>query len=101
MKRTPLILSPALLLVSCAQHKQTAVSKPPTAPSAMERQVLNAVDAGDGDVELRTLRAKVIAEPVDLAARLELGTAYERRGYPELALDHFRWATEHSPESAD
>jgi Flp pilus assembly protein TadD len=67
----------------------------------MQRQVLNAVDAGDGDVELKTLRAKVIAEPSNLSARLELGKAYEQRGYPELALDHYRWAAEHSPESGD
>ncbi len=67
----------------------------------MDRQILNAADAGDGDVELRMLRDRVIASPEKLEARIELGQAYEKRGYPELALDHYRWAVEHSPESAE
>jgi tetratricopeptide (TPR) repeat protein len=90
-----------VLLASCAHQSQTAAVKTPPAPSAMQRQVLNAVDAGDGDIELKTLRARIIAEPANLNARLELGKAYEQRGYPELAIDHYRWATEHSPESAE
>jgi tetratricopeptide (TPR) repeat protein len=94
-------VSAAFLLASCAHQNQTAAVKTPPAPSAMQRQVLNAVDAGDGDIELKTLRARIIAEPSNLNARLELGKAYEQRGYPELAIDHYRWATEHSPESAE
>jgi tetratricopeptide (TPR) repeat protein len=104
MKRIVCTLAAPLLLASCAQHSQTAALKtPPTpsAPSAMDRQILNAVDAGDGDAELRLLRARVIDSPASVSARLELGRAYEQRGYPELALDHYRWAVEHSPESAD
>jgi Flp pilus assembly protein TadD len=96
-----LTLAASLLFASCAQHNQSAMVKTPATPTAMQRQVLNAVDAGDGDIELQTLRARVIAEPANLSARLELGKAYEKRGYPELALDHYRWAVEHSPESAD
>jgi Flp pilus assembly protein TadD len=103
MKRFLLCLAAPLFLSSCAQHNQTALKAPPapSAPSAMTKQILNAVDAGDGDAELRMLRARVIDSPTSVTARLELGKAYEQRGCPELALDHFRWAVEHSPESAD
>jgi Flp pilus assembly protein TadD len=101
MKKFCLAAVAGLLLSSCAQHNQTAQVKTPALPSAMNRQVVNAVDAGDGDAELRLLRARVIDSPNSLSARLELGRAYEQRGYPELALDHFRWAVEHSPESAE
>jgi len=100
MKRF-LLAAAALILSSCAQHNQTAMVKPPAIPSAMDRQILNAVDAGDGDAELRLLRTRVIDSPESLSARLELGKAYERRGYPELALDHYRWAAEHSAESPE
>jgi tetratricopeptide (TPR) repeat protein len=101
MTKTPLTLAAGLLAVSCAHHANTAQLKTPAAPSAMDRQILNAVDAGDGDAELRLLRARVIDSRESVSARLELGRAYEQRGYPELALDHYRWAVEHAPESAD
>jgi Flp pilus assembly protein TadD len=100
MRRVLLSLVAPLFLGSCAQHNQTALKTTPP-PSPMERQILNAVDAGDGDAELHMLRARVIDSPASVTARLELGKAYEQRGYPELALDHFRWAVERSPESAD
>jgi Flp pilus assembly protein TadD len=101
MRRVLFAVAAPLLISSCAQHNQSAAVKTPSTPSVMDRQIRNAVDAGDGDAELRMLRARVIDSPASLSARLELGQAYERRGYPELALDHYRWATEHSPESAD
>jgi Flp pilus assembly protein TadD len=50
---------------------------------------------------MKTLRDRVIGTPGDLNARLELGRVYEKRGFPELALDHYRWAAEHSPESPE
>jgi Flp pilus assembly protein TadD len=106
MKKLPLLTAGALLLTSCAhQHQNVSVKTPQTplarSASAMEKQILNAVDAGEGDAELRLLRARLINSPESLSARLELGQAYERRGYPELALDHYRWAATHAPESAD
>jgi tetratricopeptide (TPR) repeat protein len=100
MKRILAIPAAGLMLISCARQNQSAL-KTPQAPSAMDRQVLNAVDAGDGDAELRLLRSRVIDSPQSITARLELGRAYEQRGYPELALDHYRWAAEHAPDSAD
>jgi Flp pilus assembly protein TadD len=73
----------------------------PAIPVAMEQQVRNAVNAGDGDIEIRDLRERVIANPENIPARLELGAAYDKRGYPELALDHYRLAADRSPDSAD
>jgi tetratricopeptide (TPR) repeat protein len=91
-----------LTLAGCAQHIQSAkVVPPPSMPAAMARQVRNAIDAGDGDIELRALRGRVISEPENLPARLELGRAYEKRGYPELALDHYRLAAGRFPASSD
>lgn len=103
MTKLALATVATVLLSSCAQNRQTAsVKAPPVpAPSVMEKQILNAVDAGEGDAELRLLRARVIDSPSSLSARLELGQAYERRGYPELALDHYRVAADRSPESAE
>ena len=40
--------------------------------STMHRQVLNAVDAGEGDVRVRQLRSRVTTNPDDLEARLAL-----------------------------
>src|SRR5260370_18135121 len=69
-------------------------------PSAMERQVQNARDAGEGDYVVRSLREKMAAEPDNLAVRLELIDHYTQGGYPELALEHCRLAATRFPESA-
>lgn len=98
MKRALLALP--LLSWGCAQH---TAALHPAAPvtTAMDRQIRNAVDAGDGDYLLRAMRQRVIEQPGDLGARMELGHAYESRGYPELALEHYRLAAERFPDSAD
>jgi Flp pilus assembly protein TadD len=94
----PLVLP--LVLTSCAQR---SAALHPAAPvvTAMDRQIRNAVDAGDGDYLLRAMRQRVMEHPDDLPARLELGHAYENRSYPELALEHYRLAAERFPESAE
>src|SRR5207237_2168891 len=56
-------------------------------PTVWERQVKNAVDAGDGDYQLRVLRDKVAAEPENISARLDLAKAYQERGFPDVALE--------------
>src|SRR5260370_14925838 len=84
---------------------QTQVSRttvPTSAPvNAWERQIRNAVDAGDGDYELRALREKVSAEPDNIPVRLELAKAYRERGYHEVALEIGRLALARLPESGD
>ena len=67
----------------------------------MERQVTNAVDAGEGDYIVRSLRQRMAADPDNLAVRVELIEHYNRAGYPELALEHCRLAAARFPESAE
>ena len=61
----------------------------------------NAVDAGDGDYQLRVLRDKVAAEPDNIRARLELAKAYRERGFPDVALEIGRLAAARFPESGE
>jgi len=79
----------ALTFTGCVKQQTTAFHAPVT---SFDRQIRNAVDAGDGDFQLAQLREKVIASPTDITSRLQLGAAYEAKGYPELALDHYRLA---------
>ena len=75
------------------ESKKSRKAKPATAvESVMERQVLNAIDVGDGDLLARALRQKVVEEPSNVDARLALGAAYERQGADELAIEHYRVA---------
>ncbi len=97
-KVSMLIASSALVWGGCSTHRTIAVQPP---ISTFERQIRNAVDAGDGDYQLARLREKVISAPADLTLRLDLGAAYEAKGYPELALDHYRLAVAQNPDSAE
>lgn len=73
---------------------------------AMERhvkiahEVRNAVDAGEGDFEARQLRERLVASPGDLDLRLRLAARYEEIEMPELAIEHYRLATERFPAEA-
>jgi len=58
----------------------------------MDTQIRNAIDAGEGDLQTRLLRQKVVEAPADVDARLALGAAYERQGADELAIEHYRVA---------
>jgi Flp pilus assembly protein TadD len=92
-----------LSLCSCASHSQTAHAVVPSVaiPISMEQQIRNAVNAGDGDIEIQALRERVIANPESISYRVDLGNAYEKRGYPELALDHYRLAADRAPDSPE
>jgi tetratricopeptide (TPR) repeat protein len=79
--------------------RATAPARP--APTVWERQVKNAVDAGDGDYRLRVLRDQVAAEPDNVPARLELAKAYRERGFPDVALEISRLAAARFPESGE
>jgi tetratricopeptide (TPR) repeat protein len=67
----------------------------------MERQIRNAVDAGEGDFEIRRLRALVAANPDLISERLQLARAYRDRGYPDLTVEHCRLAASRFPDDAD
>jgi Flp pilus assembly protein TadD len=100
----PLVLTIAalaLLSAGCMHTQVVKTAAPPASPSlnVWDRQVRNAVDAGDGDLQFRQLREKVAAEPDNIAARLDLAKAYRERGYHEIALEISRLATARFPES--
>lgn len=95
------ILIALAALGGCAQRSHRA-SLPPALPpvkAAMERQVANAVDAGDGELLLASLRQAVAIHPRDTAARLKLAGWYEQAGFFDLALDHVRMARLIDPSS--
>ena len=77
--------------------------KPPKTPTAValavDRQVKNAIDAGEGDPFVRYLRQKLAADPDNSAARYELAAQYEKQGAPELAIEHYRIAVQRQPDS--
>src|SRR4051812_709821 len=41
--------------------------------TVMDRQIRNAIDAGEGDLLVRSLRQKVVEQPGNIEARLALG----------------------------
>ena len=86
-------------MTACAERK-VATNTPPTGLRAtMARQIQNAVDAGDGDMEARGLRQRLAANPDDLDARLALARRYAQRSLPDLALEHYRLAAIRFPDS--
>src|ERR1035437_8355464 len=89
-----------LLMASCVQHTQVAKA-PPAPQSVWDRQIHNAIDAGDGDYQLRLLRQKLAADLDDVPIRLELGKAYLERAYPDVALEISRLAAARFPESGE
>ncbi|HEV3201944.1 MAG TPA: tetratricopeptide repeat protein [Bryobacteraceae bacterium] len=94
----------AMLAASCV--RQTSVGKAPWPPAqstqtVWERQIRNAVDAGDGDYQLRVLREKVAADSESVPARLDLAKAYQERGYPDIALEICRLSASRFPDSGE
>jgi tetratricopeptide (TPR) repeat protein len=100
MRAFPVFLAgAAVLTVSCAAHRQAGLTPPSAQQYAVERQTINAVDQGDGDYEVKVLRARLDADPLDLATRLELAKHYQKLGFTEVAIEHCRLACERAPES--
>jgi Flp pilus assembly protein TadD len=66
----------------------------------MSRQVQNAVDAGEGDLEARRLRQRVAANETDLDARILLARLYRQRGLTDLAVEHYRLAVARFADSS-
>src|SRR3954447_15614937 len=113
----------SLLVASCAKTVQDSSSRSVAAPSSrdtrrlskaqkrsiqaqaavdpkygtketMQRQVRNAVDAGDGDVRIRGLRQRLASNPDDLEARFALAKYYRELGFADVAIEHLRLAEE-------
>ncbi|MEO7653559.1 MAG: hypothetical protein ABIZ80_24130 [Bryobacteraceae bacterium] len=95
------IVVAAGLGASCTHHMPAPAFPVVAAKPAMDRQIANAVDAGEGDYIVRELRAKMSADPGNLAVRLDLIRHYNQVGYPEVALEHSRLAAERFPDSAE
>jgi len=89
-----------LLSVSPTPVASAQMKLPPPQP-AMERQVQNAKEVGDGDYETRALRQRMAKEPDNLEVRLALAKRYQAVGSPELALEHYRLAAVRFPENAE
>src|SRR5580658_3419592 len=86
---------------SCTHQVQTAQfpTPVPAVNAVMAREVKGAADAGDGDLELRTLRQRLAANAKDPDARMALAHYYAERNLPDLALEHYRLAATQFPES--
>src|SRR5438477_11916648 len=98
MSRTCLSLS-LLMLAGRASHQHVASNPHYAVTQTMARQVTNAIDAGDGDIQARSLRERLIADPNDLAARLQLAERYRQAGSTELWVEHYRLAAERFPRN--
>jgi tetratricopeptide (TPR) repeat protein len=98
--RAVFFLVTALGLMSCARQLPAGRAARPALPPMMRQQVLNAVNAGDGNIRVRRLRERVAAEPSNVTVRLELAAEYGAMGYPDLELEHCRIAVERFPASA-
>jgi Flp pilus assembly protein TadD len=93
-----------IALASACTHQRMVKATPAPAAGQLtvwDRQVRNAVDAGEGDYQLRALRQRVAGEPDNIAIRLELARAYRERGYPEIALEMSRLAAARFPASGE
>lgn len=104
MRKTLALALLSAVSASCTHKVANGVSqrRPAAAPRAgmqatMQRQIENAVDAGDGDGAARMLRQQMAADPNNLAVRMELAEHYEKQGYGELALEHYRLAADRFP----
>jgi len=94
----------SLACVSCTHQLQSSsfpfpVAQGPAVPAAVSREVKNAADAGEGDIELRALRQRLAANAKDLDARMSLARYYSSRNLPDLALEHYRLALAQFPDS--
>ncbi|MEK7404858.1 MAG: tetratricopeptide repeat protein [Acidobacteriota bacterium] len=104
MRKRALFAGVAVCVLGCApRSRQVGRPIPPASGVAVtfQRQVINAVDAGEGDLVVRTLRERMAAEPGNLQVRLELARRYRESGFPEIALEHCRLAAARFPDSAE
>jgi tetratricopeptide (TPR) repeat protein len=87
-------------MTACVRQTRTgSASPPPAVTTTMQRQVQNAVYAGEGDPEIRLLRKRLASNANDLDTRILLARLYARRNLPDLALEHYRLALALFPDS--
>jgi Tfp pilus assembly protein PilF len=98
MKISLLICSALLLGASCSRQKAPLGAY---GPSLFDTQVKNAVKMGDGDLELKTLRDAVAANPQDTVLRRKLAAKFQAAGYGDLAVEHLRLAVAAAPQDED
>lgn len=101
MRMAVTALAAGVLLGGCAsKNRASRVTVPAnTMQPVMQRQVLNAVDAGEGNPRVKSLRERMEAEPQNVKVRLELAEEYGKAGHRELELDHLRLAVERFADS--
>jgi Flp pilus assembly protein TadD len=100
MKRTLAMAAIVFVCLSCTRRVSQGAppqKRPAAVHQALQRHVDNAFDAGDGDIEARRLRQEMAVNPESLPVRLELAAHYEKQGYADLALEHYRLAAERFP----
>jgi Flp pilus assembly protein TadD len=98
------VAAAGVCLFSCATKTagiNSAVKQPPSFSATPTRQTVNAVDAGDEDLQIAALRRTVTSHPDDVNSRLKLAQAYAAHGFPDVALEHYRLASERFPESSE
>lgn len=88
-----------IVLAGCATRPHVTSTPPSGTIATLSRQITNAIDAGDGDIRIRNLRDRLVANPDDLAVRLQLAERYREAGSPELWIEHYRLASERFPHS--
>jgi Flp pilus assembly protein TadD len=101
MRVAAVTMAAGVLLGGCAtKNRASRVTVPSNQMQpVLERQILNAVDAGEGNPRVRELRETIAEEPQNVKARVNLAVAYNKAGFPELELEHLRLAVERFPES--
>jgi Flp pilus assembly protein TadD len=85
--------------VSCASKTSARLRPAPFFSPTSTREAVNAVDAGDGDLEIAGLRKAVMSRPDDVDTRMRLAEAYSKRGFADVALEHYRLLAERFPDS--
>lgn len=98
MKNSALVF--CLVLGACSSRGHVASNRRTSVSNTMNRQIAGAADAGEGDAQLRILRAAVLADPTNLGDRLSLANHYWKSGAAELAVDHYRIAADHAPANS-
>jgi Tfp pilus assembly protein PilF len=110
MKTYVLAASATVVLFSGCVSRSAAVSPGPItrrtasrlpAQLTLARQVQNAVEAGEGEWQVREWQRKLMRNPQDTDTRLRLADYFNEAGSPELAAEHYRIAGTQRPAEAE